>query len=667
MEAERSDGGEAEVVDEFACAGMLRGSLTSLHGAVERVFGVAFDIGERKVAPASDGQIWLKLQGREKGVRAAKVSLRGGRRPGGAVVDRRMNAPTPTVLQLFVKGVVNQEEQQEVSYPAVLHCVFCGARGLFLDSLIRSTSAQIIVGSVGYLLVSGLAEPVVRAYSLITDLVERYEGTQSRGGDPAGRGSSESLDSRRAFKTLVERWEDRHVLDLLVLPGAVKEVLLDLVRESGLGTNPGPPGKGSDRYVDVKWDSTTCRWDQGTAGGPDGEPAPTEEPGAAESTRDRLLPQDPGERDQPEQRAPVDPPLTEEPRQQDEQELQFLLLLKFFTAMGYTEEVVRRVLVRTGPKEASQILDLVQQEQDRNDQEEQAGGQLGSPGQRERNRPCESEHRDPQEPPAGGQSLELTNGEMRGGADGSTPTEPPKEAPGPRRQEEDHEEDFVLGVLKKAAVSCGYAEQKVAEVYSTLPHRSTHHLLLELQREEKKDSPDAMWEGPREIDDVVLEKAAPSSEGGRGEAEAPGPSGGPAWLPAPRKQPGLAAVFDWSGPAHQFPLSQYAPQSSLPEVKGPPTSRYPSALEPCKQPGQPGTLNTPPPASDSGKQALQAPAAWAAAPGAQERRGAASVVVTGEQRFLEGLQTPFQLQLTVEPGDPRLRTVIIDGSNVAMR
>ncbi|CAF91138.1 unnamed protein product, partial [Tetraodon nigroviridis] len=334
--------------------------------------------------------------------------------------------------------------------------------------------------------------------------------------------------------------------------------------------------------------------------------------------------------------------------------------------MGYTEEVVRRVLVRTGPKEASQILDLVQQEQDRNDQEERAGGELGSPGQRERNRPCESEHRDPQEPPAGGQSLELTNGEMRGGADGSTPTEPPKEAPGPRRQEEDHEEDFVLGVLKKAAVSCGYAEQKVAEVYSTLPHRSTHHLLLELQREEKKDSPDAMWEGPREIDDVVLEKAAPSSEGGRGEAEAPGPSGGPAWLPAPRKQPGLAAVFDWSGPAHQFPLSQYAPQSSLPEVKGPPTSRYPSALEPCKQPGQPGTLNTPPPASDSVKQALQAPAAWAAAPGAQERRGAASVVVTGEQRFLEGLQTPFQLQLTVEPGDPRLRTVIIDGSNVAM-
>lgn len=50
-----------------------------------------------------------------------------------------------TVLQLFVKGVVNQEEQQEVSYPTVLHCVFCGARGLFIDALIRNTSAQIMV------------------------------------------------------------------------------------------------------------------------------------------------------------------------------------------------------------------------------------------------------------------------------------------------------------------------------------------------------------------------------------------------------------------------------------------------------------------------------------------------------------------------------------------
>lgn len=79
MEAERSDGGgrgrEAEVTDEFACTGMLRGSLTSLHGTVEHIFGVVFDIGEHEVSPTSDGQIWLKLQGQENSVHAAKVSL----------------------------------------------------------------------------------------------------------------------------------------------------------------------------------------------------------------------------------------------------------------------------------------------------------------------------------------------------------------------------------------------------------------------------------------------------------------------------------------------------------------------------------------------------------------------------------------------------------------
>uniref|UniRef100_A0A3B5A0U3 NEDD4-binding protein 1-like n=1 Tax=Stegastes partitus TaxID=144197 RepID=A0A3B5A0U3_9TELE len=219
MDGERSDvgggggGGDPEVEDEFACAGMLRGYLTSLHGSVERIFTVTFRIGADDLPHGDDGQIWLKLRGPSSNVKAAK---------------------------LFVKGVVNQEEQQEVSYPGVLHCVFCGARGLFVDSLVKNTSAHIVVGSPGSLLISGLAEPVVRAYSLIADLVERYEGTQSRRPETGDRGSGESLDSRRAFKTLVETWEDRHILDLLVLPVSVKEILLDLVKEAGLGSNPKP-------------------------------------------------------------------------------------------------------------------------------------------------------------------------------------------------------------------------------------------------------------------------------------------------------------------------------------------------------------------------------------------------------------------------------------------
>lgn len=83
MDGERNDGGGGagggggggpEVVDEFACAGMLRVSLTSLHSTVERIFGVTFSIGAEDVSHGNNGQIWLKLQGQSSSVKAAKVS-----------------------------------------------------------------------------------------------------------------------------------------------------------------------------------------------------------------------------------------------------------------------------------------------------------------------------------------------------------------------------------------------------------------------------------------------------------------------------------------------------------------------------------------------------------------------------------------------------------------
>lgn len=41
--------------------------------------------------------------------------------------------------------MVNQEAQQEVQFPEVLHCVFCGAKGLFMDCLTKNTSAHVVV------------------------------------------------------------------------------------------------------------------------------------------------------------------------------------------------------------------------------------------------------------------------------------------------------------------------------------------------------------------------------------------------------------------------------------------------------------------------------------------------------------------------------------------
>ncbi|XP_078132403.1 protein KHNYN [Sander vitreus] len=716
MDGERSDGGgegEPEVDDEFACAGMLRGSLTSLHATVERIFNVTFGIGVDDLSHGNNGQIWLKLRGQSNNVKAAK---------------------------LFVKGLVNQEEQQEVSYPGVLHCIFCGARGLFMDCLTKTTSAHIVVGSTGFLLISGLAEPVVRAYSLIADLVERYEGTQSRRSEAGDRGLGESLESRRAFKTLVEKWEDKHILDLLVLPGSVKEILLDLVKESGLGSSLSPAltdGNAAARThedSEDRWDKpsaityalpeplrTTDRWTEEMTAGSGKDSADSlfqflstsaGAQGRAEGAEERLMhaPQELGEEEQLEQEAMLGTKVKEGQGVEEEQELQlsvgnkeFWLLLKFFTAMGYTEDVVKRVLARTGPKEASQILDVVQQEQDLNDRKQRKENPEGvALNQSEKNRPCETEHREDKEMEVGGDEVISSIGEVGNicegeeyGATASTRHFKGKGSAEVKEKKEGQEEDFVLGVVKKAAASCGYMEQKVAKVYNRLPDGSTHQLLLELQREGSKEM-DTFREGPREMDDVVLEKERPKvgpSEDKARETEL--------FIPAEKRKSDDKGRVDVPNLAvsefikfHKLTNSQTPHRVILPEVKGPPRPTYPPTLDPPltlfqsdKQYGQttywpnPSTskqnhltldnmLNPKPQPSNSLKQAPQPPISIrndSSPTRARERQVfVPAVVVTGEQRFLEGLQMPFELQLTDKPGNPSVRTIIIDGSNVAM-
>lgn len=590
----------------------------------------------------------------------------------------------------------------------------------------------------------------MRAYSLITDLVERYDGTQSRRAEIGDKGSGESLDSRRAFKTLVEKWEDRHILDLLVLPGSVKEILLDLVKESGLGSIPrlaltaGNAGASSHGDSEGKFDSSTHRWVEGMTAGSRKDSATKESffqsfctsagsRGRAEGAEERLMhsPQEVGDEEQLEQVATLGTKVEEE-----EQELQFLLLLKFFTAMGYTEDVVKRVLARTGLKEASQILDFVQQEQDRSDREQTI--QVGQDeknqddialNQSERNGPCESEHREDGEIAAGGENVKSKNGEIgevcEGEGEGATgATRHFEREDSGERTEEEHEEDFVLGVLKKAAASCGYMEQRVAKVYNMLPDRSTHQLLLELQRDESKKT-DNFREGPREMDDVVLEKGGPKVGPAEDEARAeielllPAEKKEPAdkgWVVVPKQTVPVAQpdLFTWINKPYQFTMNQYTSQTKqlqppesqtphqiiLPEVKGPPMPSYSASLDPphtdfqsnkqydqtsyrpnpptSKQnhPTHDNVLNIAPQSSNSLKRALKAlqPPLFkgkdSSPTRARERQGfmaPSSVVVTGEQRFLEGLQMPFDLQLTDEPGDPKLRMIIIDGSNVARR
>ncbi|XP_052459265.1 protein KHNYN-like isoform X1 [Carassius gibelio] len=592
--------------DEFTCAGVLRGALLALQPTVERIFGVKLSIGEEDALSAQSGQIWLQLLGASGDVQAAK---------------------------LFVKGVVNQEAQQEIQFPEVLHCVFSGAKGLFMDGLIKNSSAQIVVGSQGIILITGLAEPVVKAYSFITDLLEKYKSSQGR----RNEAGLESLESRRAFKAIVESLEDRHTLDLLVLPVLVKEVLLDLVKQSGLDSYAKRDREGLIPFKGNGSWAMQRTVDEIDFGGSEGqlrsnynaENSPSKQPGLfLQSAHHRIngtddfsrksynsfsqsLALDPTHFEMPASPERGSPQETKSKTPSHESVLlsagsreDFDHLLMFFTTMGFAKDVVQAVLTRTGPREASQLLDLIQQEQDKSGQ---------------RNLPSES------------QNVTGIGGEMH---EALQILEASKEKPNAK------EEDFVLDVLKKAAATCGYTEETVMEVCSNLPDLKPHELLMELQKQGEVNrtrggSKKADWKiGPNSVTDLDTGSEKAGAE-----------------MRTTKVDPSKPVNINGR------PLS----------VRGPPQTTYcfetlDSEVQPMDSHVQlpPRTISQNPDLSSPNISNQSIPHK------PQHGRSGAASVVTGSQRFLESLKTPFKLQLSDEPGDPMLRQIIIDGSNVAM-
>lgn len=477
------------------------------------------------------------------------------------------------------------------------------------------------MGSQGFLLITGLAEPVVKAYSFITDLVEKYKSSQGRRIE-AGLGiAGESLESRRAFKCLVENLEDRHTLDLLVLPVMVKESLLDLVKQSGLDSHAKQyqegliPLEGNGSWaMQSSADEIVHRGSNHNA-----ENSHSQQPQSSYDSADDFS----NESHNPFSRGFILDTthfeIPESPEQETESETPAVLSssgsteefehhLKFFTAMGFTEDVVRNVLARTGPKEASQILDLIQQEHEKTEQAnphaKNKDNAVGISGETH-----EAFH-----------IPEASNGE----------------------EVNAQEEDFVLGVLKKAAATCGYTEDRVMEVYGNLPELKPHELLMQLQKQDAKEA-NGTRNGSKRADWTIEPNSVTDTEKldtGRGKG---------------------VKKLDVSKP-----LSTHSSSSS---VRGPPQTTY--SFETINPEPQPVNLHAQSlPRSIKPNMDLSFPnlsnltIAPKPRPG---RAGAEASVVTGTQRFLESLKTPFKLQLSDEPGDPMLRQVIIDGSNVAMR
>ncbi|CAH2323917.1 NEDD4-binding 1 [Pelobates cultripes] len=118
--------------------------------------------------------------------------------------------------------------EEKERYPNEMHCIFAGARGLFLNRLIQDTYASISVLEIGVLSIKGGMEPVVMAQSHIQQFVRLFKNNESLHHD-------KEPDVKRKFKDFVEAHADKYTVDLLLLPSALKEELLHLTMDDSCG------------------------------------------------------------------------------------------------------------------------------------------------------------------------------------------------------------------------------------------------------------------------------------------------------------------------------------------------------------------------------------------------------------------------------------------------
>uniref|UniRef100_A0A452VDY3 KH and NYN domain containing n=1 Tax=Ursus maritimus TaxID=29073 RepID=A0A452VDY3_URSMA len=229
--------------DRFAVSAEAEDKVREQQPYVERIFSVGMSVLPKDCP--ENPHIWLQLEGPKENASRAKE---------------------------FLKGLCSPELRDEVHYPPKLHCIFLGAQGFFLDCLVWSTSAHLVPGPPGSLMVSGLTEAFVMAQSRVEELVERLSWDFRPERSPE---ASQCAGVRRDFSALLQPCGDAHREALLQLPLAVQEELLSLVQEASRGQGPqalppcgaGSPGPLGAQYQGVRAPSSE--------GGESLDPGPT--------------------------------------------------------------------------------------------------------------------------------------------------------------------------------------------------------------------------------------------------------------------------------------------------------------------------------------------------------------------------------------------------------
>lgn len=583
---------DSDCMDEFAVPRESEKELQHQHQHIETIFGVTMNIlGVLTQDPLSlqstrQQQMWIQLQGDKRNVVKAKD---------------------------YIKGVCTTELTEDVPYPREMHCIFVGARGLFLDCLIRATSACVQPQTPGLIRISGLVEGVVMAQSRIHTFLD----------ENLSKADDQEASIKRNFKDLVEKHNDQHALDLLILPTSIKEQLLFLVEEdkelrvkrpvslggipiqtSDTATSNHPlfPAPVEFQNSKIKKSETSQAMDISKAKVTKkvlrqraSEPRDL----ITDSTWDNSRPSVPisnnkrptvvenkcypwGQHEEmpavSKKVEPLDDDDTEfkqisglldtimgreEPGSQAQFSLgtqkEFNMLLDFFKTMGYQESVVLKVLHENGIQEPSEILDKVNMEQSSHDQ-------LMS----QKNRPSTLK----------GVSYPHSSND---------------------------EDDYLLEVMKSAAKNCGYSPSEIVDIGDG----SVTGLLRKLN--EKNNSEDFMMTAQ-----------------GKGQQQ----------------------VDMW------FQQNAAALAQPEPNVSDPGVAQF--------SPGKHVTLNSNFPEEDMFNGcALQEPAHMEEMTNKDAKEDHNVPAVTGAQRFNEAMQTPFKLNLRNEKGNDQLRHIVIDGSNVA--
>ncbi|XP_069312849.1 NEDD4-binding protein 1 [Eulemur rufifrons] len=195
------------VLDEFTAPAEKAVLLERSRGRIEGLFGVSLAVlgalGAEEPLPA---RIWLQLRGAQEAVHSAKE---------------------------YIKGICEPELEERECYPKAMHCIFVGAESLFLKSLIQDTCADLYILDIGLLGIRGSAEAVVMARSHIQQFVKLFENNENL---PSSQKESEV---KREFRQFVEARADNYTMDLLILPTSLKKELLTLTQgeENLFGTD----------------------------------------------------------------------------------------------------------------------------------------------------------------------------------------------------------------------------------------------------------------------------------------------------------------------------------------------------------------------------------------------------------------------------------------------